>query len=219
MIHSTRAPRRGLHAALALASLISIPIPAQAQATVAIARIAVKDTPTFRYAQVFHDTGTWVLPDLGYIDYGSGDYREFFAGGGRTLVKSSTITLIGELYFLQSAGEASGSARYLLPWVLFAFRSPPQNILGEAVYFPYVPLNASGQRQHVLERAKVEYAFDRLKVGAGYGAYEARRVGWQHRPFVTMTVSPPKVGDFEVWLQRIPDRGVQLQLRYQYVLK
>lgn len=216
MIHRTRL--RALSVTLALASLISIPTAAQAQATVAIARIAVKETPTFRYAQVFHDTGTWVLPDLGYIDYGSGDYREFFAGGGRTLVKSPTITLIGELYFLQSAGEASGSARYLLPWVLFAFRSP-QKILGEAVYFPYVPLNAAGGRQHVLERAKVEYAFDRLKVGAGYAAYQARTVTWQHRPFVTMTVSPPKIGDIEVWLQRVPDRGVQLQLRYQYVLR
>lgn len=212
-----RAALRVVLPAVALSAILATT--AHAQATVVIARIAVKDAATFRFAEVFHEFGKWVFPDVGYIDYGgASDYREFFAGLGRTLVRSPSVTLVGEVYYLQAAGDQSGSAKYVLPWVLFAYRSP-HRILGEAVYFPYVPLNSTAQRQHVLERAKLEYAFDRVKVGAGYGAYQARGVAYQHRPFLTMTVSPPRIGDVEVWLQRVPELGVQLQLRYQRVFK
>ena len=217
MSDAARTALRIMLMAAAVSSLL--PTSLHAQATVVIARIAVKDAATFRFAEVFHEFGKWVFPDVGYIDYGgAGDYREFFAGLGRTLVRSPSVTLVGEVYYLQAAGDQSGSARYVLPWVLLAYRSP-HRIVGEAVYFPYVPLNSTAYRQHVLERAKLEYAFDRLKVGAGYGAYQARGVAWQHRPFVTMTVTPPRIGDVEVWLQRVPELGYQFQLRYQRVIK
>lgn len=191
--------------------------PAFAQATVVIARVAFKDTTSFRFAEVFHEWGPWVFPDVGYIDYGSGDYREFFAGLGRTLIRSPKATLVGEMYYLQAAGEASGSAKYLMPWALLAVR-PSARLRGEAVYFPYLPLNEPAQLQHVVERAKLEYALQYVKFGAGYGAYDARGIEWQHRPFVTFTVTPPRVGDIEIWVQRVPERGVQFQVRYFRVI-
>jgi hypothetical protein len=198
--------------------LLSAP-DAFAQDTVVIARIAVRDAATFRFAEVFHQSGRWVFPDVGYVDYGSSDYREFFAGFGRTLVESSKATVVGELYYLQAAGQASGSAKYVQPWVLVALR-PAKRISSEMVYFPYVPLTSSARLQHVLERAKVEYAINNyLKMGAGYGAYQMRGSEWQHKPFVTATVSPPRVGDIEFWVQRVPGNGVQLQVRYLRVLK
>ena len=190
-----------------------------AQATVAIARVAFKETTAFRFVEVFHDSGRWVFPDLGYIDYGNaGDYREFFAGLGRTLVKSPGVTVVGEVYYLQAAGEASGSAKYLMPWVLAAFRTR-HRIQGEAVYFPYLPLNTPAQLQHVVERAKLEYALPCFKFGGGYGAYQARGIEWQHRPFATVTVTPPRLGDFEFWVQRVPGRGAQFQIRYLKVIR
>lgn len=191
---------------------------AVAQNTVVIARIAAKDHVNQRFAEVFHEHGRWVFPDVGYIDFGDpGGYREFFAGLGRTLVRSPKATVVGEMYFLQATGEASGSARYLLPWVLVDYRPSP-NVHGEAVYFPYVPLNGGARLQHVVERAKLEYLFDVVKVGGGYGAYDADGLSWQHRPFVTMTLMPPRLGEIEFWLQRVPG-GTQFQVRYLRVFR
>src|SRR2546426_1079632 len=140
-------------AALAFSGLAVAP--ASAQDSVVIARVAAKDVATFRYAEVFHETGAWVFPDVGYVDYGSGDYREFFAGFGRTLFRSPRASMTGELLFLQAAGEAAESARYVLPWVLVGYRLSTK-IAGEAVYFPYLPLNSSAHLQQVFERAKLE---------------------------------------------------------------
>jgi hypothetical protein len=204
---------------LCLLTLLVAARPAAAQATIVIARVAFKNVTTFRYAQVFHESGRWVFPDLGYVDYGnSGDYREFFAGAGRTLIRSPKATLVGEMYYLQATGEASGSARYLLPWALVAVR-PTARLRGEAVYFPYVPLNEPARLQHVVDRAKLEYALPHVKFGAGYGGYQAEGIHWQHQPFVTVTVTPPRVGDIEMWVQRVPERGVQFQIRYFRVIR
>lgn len=183
-----------------------------------MARVAVKDAATYRFAEVFHEFDRWVFPDVGYVDFGNSDYREFFAGLGRTLVRSSRATIVGEMYFLQSAGEASGSARYVLPWVLAVYR-PAARLRSETVYFPYVPLNDRARVQHVLDRTKLEYSFEHLRVGGGYSAYHARSVGWQHQPFVTVTLTPSYVGDIELWLQRVPRNGVQVQIRYVRVFR
>ena len=204
--------------ATAATMLLSAATAAHAQATVVIARVAAKDTATFRYVQAFHETGDWVVPDVGYIDYGSTDYREFFAGFGRTLVKSPKLTLLGELYYLQAAGSRSVGEKYILPWALLAWRPAP-HVRGEAVYFRYVPLTDAGTRQHVLERAKLEYAWTRFRAGAGYGAYQRRGSDWEHKPFMTMTAVVPAIGDLEVWIERVPRRGVQVQLRYVRVVR
>jgi len=193
---------------------------ASAQVTVVIARIAFKDVVTQRFAEVLHESkGGWIFPDVGYVDFGGDVYREFFAGAGRTLHRSPKLTLVGTLYYQQAAGPASGSARYLVPWVLMNCR-PRARVQCEAVYFPYLPLSDRGQVQHVLERAKLEYLLlPQFKVGGGYGAFYTRGIDWQNRPFFTATVSPPRVGDIEVWLQHLPNRGAQMQLRYMLVIK
>jgi hypothetical protein len=165
--------------------------------------------------EFFQARGDWILPDFGSLDFYHGNYREFFVGTGRTLHKSKTVTWLEELYFAQATGSAANSARYLWPWTLVDVRFTSQ-LTSEVVYFPYVPLNHSAHFQHVLERAKVEYAPSRTwKFGAGYGAYQYGGQPWQHKPFVTTTIST-KVGSFESWLQKMPGGG-QVQLRYQLV--
>jgi hypothetical protein len=194
--------------------------PVSAQVTVAIARVAFKDVTTQRFAEVLHESANgWIFPDIGYVDFGGKVYREFFAGIGRTLRRTPRLTLVGTVYYQQAAGPASGAARYLVPWVLVNCR-PHARVQCEAVYFPYLPLTARAQVQHVLERAKLEYSLvPQLRVGAGYSAFHTRGIAWQNRPFLTATVSPPRVGDVEVWVQHAPGRGVQLQLRYMRVIK
>jgi hypothetical protein len=204
-----------ISAAMVIASATS----ASAQATAIVVRVAADDDgSTFRYAQVFHEIGDWVAADVGYIDYGNTAYRELFAGFGRKLLKKPTLMILGELYYLQAAGSASAGEKYILPWVLTAFSLTPR-IRGEAVYFPYLPLTGSATLQHVVERAKLEYAWSRVKIGGGYGAYQFSGTDWQHKPFATLTVTPPAVGDIEFWVQRVPRGGVQLQVRYFHVIK
>ena len=208
-------------AALVCAALtLFCPARASAQVTVAIARIAFRDVTTQRFAEVLHESKEgWIFPDIGYVDFGGEVYREFFAGVGRTLHRSPKMTFVSTLYFQQAAGPASAAARYLVPWFLLNCR-PHARLQCEAVYFPYLPLTDRAQVQHVLERAKLEYSLaPQLRLGAGYGAFQTRGIDWQHRPFLTATISPPRVGDIEVWVQHLPNRGPQLQLRYMRVFK
>ena len=182
-----------------------------------MARTGVRtDAPlvgTYRYLEFFQARGDWVLPDFGALDFYHDTYREFFLGAGRTLYHSTAVTWVEELYFAQATGSLAQSARYLWPWTMVDVRFMSQ-LTGEVVYFPYVPLNRSAHFQHVLERAKVEYAPNRVwKLGAGYGAYQYRGQPWQNKPFVTTTLST-NVGSFEFWLQKMPG-GAQVQLRYQ----
>lgn len=184
-----------------------------------IARTGIRtDAPhvgTYHYLEFFQTRGEWVLPDVGALDFAHDSYRELFVGAGRTLYNGKQITWVGELYFAQAVGSASRSARYLWPWTLLDVRFTPA-LTGEVMYFPYVPLNGAAHFQHVLERAKVEYAPSKTwKFGAGYGAYQYTGLAWQHEPFVTTTFTT-RVGEFEFWLQRMPGGG-QVQLRYQLV--
>lgn len=182
-----------------------------------IARTGIRtDSPhvgTYHYLEFFQTRGDWVLPDVGSLDFSHSVYRELFAGAGRVLYNSKHVTWVEELYFAQAVGRAAQSARYLWPWTLVDIRLAPA-LSSEIVYFPYVPLNSAAHFQHVLERAKVEYApVKTWKIGAGYGAYQYSGLGWQSRPFVTTTFNT-SVGSFELWLQKMPDGG-QVQLRYQ----
>ena len=216
----TSLPCRQVFDRVALAVLVHfvmLATAASAQTTVVMARVAVKDAATYRFAEVFHEFDRWVFPDVGYVDFGSDDYREFFAGVGRTLLRSTRATIVSEMYFVQSAGEASGSARYLMPWVLAIYR-PAERLRGETVYFPYVPLNDAAYVQHVLDRSKLEYTFEHFRAGGGYSAYHNEAIGWQHQPFASVTFTPPRVGDIELWLQRAGG-GVQFQVRYLRAFK
>ena len=168
---------------------------------------------TYRYLEFFQARGDWILPDVGALDFYHDSYRELFVGGGRTLYNGKRVTWVAELYFAQAVGSAAQSARYLWPWTLVDVRFTPQ-LTSEIVYFSYVPLTSAAHFQHVLERAKVEYAPSKTwKLGAGYGGYQYSGQAWQNKPFVTTTVST-RVGSFEFWLQKMPGGG-QVQLRYQ----
>lgn len=189
-----------------------------ATTSVLIARTGIRtDAPrvgTSRYLEFFQARGDWVFPDVGALDFYHDAYRELFVGGGRTLYNSDKVTWVEELYFAQAVGSAAQHARYLWPWTLVDVRFTPR-LSSEIVYFPYVPLNRAAHVQHVLERAKAEYAPTRTwKFGAGYGAYQFSGQAWQHKPFITTTLSTT-VGSFELWLQKMPEGG-QVQLRYQF---
>jgi len=171
---------------------------------------------TYHFVEVFQVRGKWIYPDIGYVDFGHNNYREFFAGGGYTLYKSKRITAIGELLYGQSLGPAAHSARWLIPWTELQYRFTSK--LGvEASYFAYAPLNSTAIVQHVLERVKLEYKIkNRWKIGAGYGGKHVENKPWQNKPFLTTTIIT-KGGDFEFWLQRLPQNIFQVQIRYKLV--
>jgi hypothetical protein len=170
---------------------------------------------TYHFLELLQLRGNWIYPDVGYIDFASGNYRELFLGAGRTLHNGKRLTLTEELYFVQAFGPAAKSARYLWPWTMLQFRFTPK-FTNETVYFPYLPLNNSARIQHVLERSKLEYALTKSwQVGAGYAGYKYGESEWQHKPFLTATLST-HVGAFELWLQKMPG-GAQVQLRYALI--
>jgi hypothetical protein len=192
------------------------PGPVNATSTVFIARGGEHLDPphvmSYHYLQLLHQRGKWIYPDVGYVDYAHGNYREVFLGAGRTLINGKHLTLTEELYFVQALGPAAKSARYVWPWTMLQIHFTPK-LSSETVYFPYVPLNNSATIQHVLERSKLEYAVRASwKVGAGYGGYKYGDSEWQHNPFLTTTLST-RAGAFEFWLQKTPG-SAQLQLRY-----
>ena len=187
--------------------------------TIFVARTGQRlDSPrigTYHYLELFQLRGKWIFPDVGYIDFAQGNYREVFVGAGRTLHDSKRVTLAEELYFVQALGPAAKNARYLQTWTMLQIRFTPK-FTSETVYFPYLPLNHSARIQHVIERSKFEYTLKKSwKLGVGYGGYKFGSAEWQHKPFLTTTVST-RAGDFEFWLQKMPG-GAQVQLRYKLV--
>jgi hypothetical protein len=184
--------------------------------TLVLARTGVRlDSPhvgTYHYLEIIQSRGKWVYPDVGYFDAATNDYREVFAGGGRTLLESKRMTFVEELLFDQALSPAARSARYLVPWTMLKFRFTPK-FTNETVYFLYLPLNDSARIQQIPERSKFEYAIKKSwKAGVGYGGYKYGDAAWQHKPFVTTTIST-KAGAFEFWLQKMPG-GAQIQFRY-----
>ena len=183
-----------------------------------LARVATENHATMHYAQASESHGRWIAPDVYYIDFGSNLYREVGAGGGATLFHSSRFAAQAEAYIDQALGPASRSALYLVPYVQLNYRFSSR-VAAETVYFPYFPLNQAGRIQNVLERAKVEYLFSRLKIGAGYGGYQAGDQNWQNKPFLTATLRGRALGDLEFWLQRLPGNRFQAQVRYHLLYK
>jgi hypothetical protein len=97
--------------------------------------------------------------------------------------------------------------------MLVAYNLAPK-LGGQMVYFPYLPLNEAGRVQHVLERAKLEYDFGRVKLGGGYAGYRFGDGDWQNKPFVTASIKAGPVGAVELWLQHLPGNRLTVQVRY-----
>ena len=172
---------------------------------------------TYRFVEGFQGRGRWIYPDAGYIDFGEArQYREFFIGAGGTVFTSKHLKFVEEGFIQQAVGPASAKATYLVLQTFAPFSFTPR-LGGEVLYFPYLPLTREGRVQHVLERAKLEYDFIHLKVGAGFGAYQFGDGPWQNKPFLTTTVKAGALGNFEFWLQRLPGNHAHLQVRYAKV--
>jgi len=170
---------------------------------------------TLHFLEFFQVRNRWIYPDLGYVDFAHGNYREFFMGGGRTLIENKIATWDQELLYVQATGPAAKSARYLQPWSMLRLRYTPK-WRSEFVYFAYFPLSDSAHIHHVIERAKLEYVLKKpWKVGVGYAGVKYPGVAWVNKPFLTTTVST-RAGAFEFWLQRIP-AGAQVEIRYTLI--
>jgi hypothetical protein len=170
---------------------------------------------TIHYLEFFQIRKKWIYPDTGYVDFAHGNYREFFIGGGRTLIDDKIATWDQELLYVQTAGSAAGSARYLQPWSMLRVRFTPK-FTNETVYFAYFPLNDSAHIHHVFERVKFEYALKkRWKAGVGYAGVKFPGVPWVNKPLLTTTIAT-RAGAFEFWLQRIPG-GEQVEVRYALI--
>jgi len=59
---------------------------------------------TYHFVDVFQVRGKWVYPDIGYVDFGHINYREFFAGGGYSLLNGKHVAAVGELLYEQALG-------------------------------------------------------------------------------------------------------------------
>jgi hypothetical protein len=187
--------------------------------TFVVARMGMQNAATYHYLESFQTRGKWIGPDVYYIDFGKNNYREVAIGVGYTPITMKHFTVAEELYLDQSLGSGSGNATFLLPWTYIGYSIPKTKLSGEAVYFPYLPLQKQGRLQQVIERAKLEYDFKHFKLGGGYGAYQYGDGDWQNKPFVTTTVKVGKFGSLEFWLQKMPTGTAQVQIRYATVFK
>lgn len=198
-----------------LLTVISCGLTSYAQTeTYVIARVGIEDTvSTYHLLELRQKGGRWIFPDFVYIDFSKSDYREAWAGAGLKTLQAKHITLMTGGYFAAALGRAANGATYLLPWADASYQLT-QRIGGDAYYLVYLPLNSAGTTQHVLERAKLERDFGHFKLGGGYAGYESPSTPWQNRPFVTTTFKAGRLGNIELWLQRLPLNNAQLQIRY-----
>ena len=172
-------------------------------------------TAAIHYLEFLQIRNRWILPDIGYINFGHGNYHEYYVGGGRALIENRYTSFDQELLYLGTAGSAAGGAKYLQPWSMLRVRFTPK-FTNETVYFLYLPVNHSARFHQVLERAKFEYALQRhWKIGAGYAGVKLPGASLVNKPLLTTTIST-KAGAFEFWLQKVPG-GAEVQLRYALV--
>ena len=157
-------------------------------------------------------------PDVFWFDPGRSNYREVGVGMGVNILQTKRFTFSQTYDFSFASGSAAHSAKFFVPWTLFAF-TPTTHWRAEAVYFPEIPLNKPARIQHIFEREKVEYVAKHFKLGAGYGAFKFGDRDWQQKPMLTTTLRGGSLGDMEFWLQRIPGNHVQVQARYKVILK
>jgi hypothetical protein len=170
---------------------------------------------TYRLLEYTWQKGRWLVPDLGVIDYGHGNFQELFLGAGPVYYHSKRVMLTQMLYFAQDTGGAAGHARYIWPWPIANLQFTPR-LSSETVAYVCAPVSKAARVQYDLDRSKLEYAFTpRITAGAGYSASKYASQPWQHKPFLTTTVTT-RAGSFEFWLQKMPGGG-QLQLRYLLV--
>ena len=67
-------------------------------------------TATIHYLEFLQIRNKWIVPDVGYIDFGHGNYREYYICGGRTLFDNKYASFDQELLYLGTSGSAAAGA-------------------------------------------------------------------------------------------------------------
>ena len=188
---------------------------------IVVDRIGFYKKESYVYGELFQirpirGTKHWfvIVPDVGGIGFDQiNRYREFYIGAGFEVVIGN-LTLDHEAYYDQATGPDAHGKAYYQPWSRAEYKFP-NHLVGEVVAFPYIPING-GHTQFVMERAKLEYAgLKRFSFGGGLGMYQDFSVtDLQKRPFVSVTVKTSRLGNFEFWIQAMPEKTFQIQFRH-----
>lgn len=200
------------------------PTPAEQSANVfnvLIDRFAFRESLNFGYTEWFQIRPTrhprWSIlgPDIGFLFFGDiGRYREMYLGAGFEVSPTRWLVIDNEVDLEQATGPDAHGNLWYVAWTRFELQLP-RRVAAETVLFPYMPLNG-GPFQLVIERSKLEYrGFKHVSFGGGYaGNRNFSRGDWQHKPFATITWKTEHEGQFEFWLQRLPNNGYQFQGRH-----
>mgnify|MGYP001580631710 CR=1 FL=1 len=171
---------------------------------------------TYRLGEISQTWGRWIIPDVGYLDFGEPrEYRELFAGFGYKIFTSEKFELAQEIFFVQAQGREANHARYIQPWMGVWYAPHPRLNL-EVAGLVYVPLNnREGQHEWVLENAKISLNVSIFALGVGYGA-NPEEGEWKNKPFLTATLAPAsgKFGSLEVWYFKPREGRTQLQAHF-----
>jgi hypothetical protein len=170
---------------------------------------------TYRVFEWAQERGRWIVPDFGYFDTGYGKEQIWFAGAGAKLVHSRHVDWEQELYVSQEAGPDSENKRSLWIWPVVNMRFPAR-LSAQVAAYPTLPLNRAQRWGYDVDRSKLERMLgSKWSVGVGYAGGICDSRTWENKPFFTAT-RRTKLGNFEFWLQSIPD-GSQAQVRYLLV--
>lgn len=182
-----------------------------------LVRTGFEDGSVFRLVETARKRGRWTQVNVGYVDSGdAGENRKLWLGGGAVVVDRPRLRLEVAAGLSRSAGTATLGERYIESSAYLVGR-PRTNWLVEISHIESLPLNDTAVRQHALERARLEYEWDRYRFGFGYAGDQSGREAWEHRPFVSLTRPIGELGKIELWLQRVelPDGPkMRLQLRF-----
>jgi hypothetical protein len=171
---------------------------------------------TYRVFEWTQTRGRWIAPDFGYYDTGYGQDQIWFAGAGAEVLSRRHIDWSQEIYLTQEAGPESQNKRSLWLWPVVDLRFVPR-LTSEIAAYPTIPLDKAQRRGADVDRAKLEWAASPdWTAGLGYSGGICTARTWQSRPFLTVTRKTRSRGNFEFWLQSIPD-GAQVQFRYLLV--
>ncbi|KAA6456460.1 hypothetical protein DYQ86_25335 [Acidobacteria bacterium AB60] len=170
---------------------------------------------TYRVFEWSEERGKWIFPDFGYFDTGYGREQIWFAGAGAHLLRTPRINWEQDFYVSQEAGPESKNRRAFWIWPVVNVRFPAK-LSAQVAAYPTLPLNRAQRWGYDVDRAKLERRLGaHWSAGVGYAGGICETRTWESKPFLTAT-HRTKLGNFEVWLQKIPG-GSQAQVRYVLV--
>ena len=172
-------------------------------------------TVAYRLVEWSQMRGKVILPDIGYYDSGYGNDQIWFLGGGADFIQRRHFSWEQEFYVTQEAGPESRNRRSIWVWSVFNF-TLPRHSFAQVVTYPSIPLNRAQRVGFDVDRIKVEHRFaPQWLAGIGYAGGICASEDWHNSAFATVT-RKTRAGDFEFWLQRVPEGG-QVQVRYMLI--